>query len=77
MAKNYKFTITPDNIHLVGQELKTLREKEQVSQGEMAKKLDIDQANVSYHENKRTGPSLHPLTTMLNALGYELVIVKK
>jgi transcriptional regulator with XRE-family HTH domain len=72
-----KFVISSARIHLVSPELKRIREAEGVSQNKIAKKLKIKQGNVSYLENKRTGPGLLPLTKFLESIGYQLVIEKK
>lgn len=77
MDKPIKFVISSANIHLVSPELKKIREYEEISQEEIAQIMKIKQGNVSYLENKRTGPGLLPLCKFLETLGYQLVIEKK
>lgn len=58
-------------------ELIELRKKQNISQKELADFIGSKQQAISRVENKEHCPSLKLFCSMVNALGYELKIVKK
>ena len=53
----------------LGENLKKLRFKKKLSQGELAKRLDVDRAYISNIENGRMNPTLSTLEKIARALG--------
>lgn len=58
-------------------ELVGLRKKQNISQAQLAKLTGTKQQAISRVENKEHSPSLKLFYSMVDALGYELKIVKK
>lgn len=58
-------------------ELINLRKKQNVSQSELARLTGNRQQAISRMENKEHSPSLKLFYSMVNALGYDLQIVKR
>lgn len=58
-------------------ELVELRKKENISQSELAKLTGSRQQAISRLENKEHSPSLKLFYSIVNALGYDLRIVKR
>lgn len=54
-----------------------IRKKENISQSELAKMVGIKQQAISRLEKNEHSPSLKLFYSVVNALGYELQIVKK
>ena len=54
-----------------------LRKEENITQKELAKLSGKRQQTISKIERKETGPTITAFNNLLNALGYELKIVKK
>lgn len=54
-----------------------IREKENVTQSELAKRIGSKQQAISRLEKKEHSPSLKLFYSLVNALGYELQIVKR
>ena len=52
----------------LGENLKKLRLKKKLSQGDLAKKLDVDRAYISNIENGRMNPTLSTLEKIAGAL---------
>lgn len=61
---------------LIGEMIK-LRKSEKITQSQLAAITGTKQQVISRVEKKETNPSLRLVCRMLNALGYELKIVKK
>lgn len=61
---------------LIG-EMISLRKKEKITQAELAKLTGNKQQVISRIERKESSPSLRIFSRILDALGYELRIVKK
>lgn len=61
---------------LIG-EMISLRKKEKITQSQLAAITGSKQQVISRIEKKESSPSLKIFCSMLNALGYELQIVKK
>lgn len=61
---------------LIG-EMISLRKQEKVTQSKLAELTGCKQQVISRIEKKENSPSLRMFSNMLNALGYELQIVKK
>jgi len=53
----------------LGENLRKLRLKRNFSQGDLAKKLEVDRAYISNIENGRMNPTLSTLEKIANALG--------
>ena len=53
----------------LGESLRKLRLKRNFSQGDLAKKLEVDRAYISNIENGRMNPTLSTLEKIANALG--------
>jgi len=53
----------------LGENLRKLRLKKKLSQGDLAKKLDVDRAYISNIENGRMNPTLSTLEKISKALG--------
>jgi transcriptional regulator with XRE-family HTH domain len=66
----------PENIDLVDQ-IKQAMESQGVSQSELARRLGVTRAAVSYLLNKEYEPSMETATKYLEALGYELVVTSQ
>lgn len=54
-----------------------LRKQEKITQGKLAELTGCKQQVISRIEKKENKPSLRLFANMLDALGYELLIVKK
>lgn len=65
-----------DEYKLIG-EMVRLRKKENITQSKLAKLTGNKQQVISRIEQKENSPSLRMFCNLLNALGYELQIVKK
>ena len=65
-----------EEYRLIG-EMISLRKKQNISQGQLADMIGNKQQVISRVEKKENSPSLKLFCCMLNALGYELQIVKK
>lgn len=65
-----------EEYRLIG-EMISLRKEEKVTQSELAELIGSRQQVISRIEKKETSPSLKNFCNMLNALGYELKIVKR
>ncbi len=61
---------------LIG-EMISLRKKEKITQSKLAELTGNKQQVISRIEKKESNPSLHIFCNLLNAMGYELKIVKK
>lgn len=53
----------------LGENLKKLRESKDLSQGDLADKLEVDRAYISNIENGRMNPTLSTLEKIAKALG--------
>lgn len=58
-------------------EIINIRKMENISQKELAEKTGISQQAISRFENKNHSPSLKFLTSIVNAMGYDIQFVKK
>ena len=65
-----------EEYRLIG-EMISLRKEEKVTQGELAKLVGSKQQVISRIEKRENSPSLRGFCNILNALGYELKIVKR
>jgi DNA-binding XRE family transcriptional regulator len=65
-----------EEYRLIG-EMISLRKKEKITQSQLAKLTGYKQQVISRIERKDNSPSLRIFSNILNALGYELKIVKK
>ena len=65
-----------EEYNLIG-EMISLRKKERITQSQLAAITGSKQQVISRIEKKESSPSLKIFCSMLNALGYELQIVKK
>lgn len=70
------FYVSDSDTELIDQ-LVEIRKKENVSQSELAKMIGSKQQAISRLEKNEHSPSLKLFYSMVNALGYELQIVKK
>lgn len=61
---------------LIGQ-LIAIRKQKELSQGDLAAKLDKTQQTISRIENRSVNPSLKMVCSMADSLGYELKLVPK
>lgn len=61
---------------LIGQ-LIAIRKEKELSQGDLAVKLDKSQQAISRIENRSVNPSLKMICSMADSLGYELKLVPK
>ena len=61
---------------LIGQ-LVAIRKEKELSQGDLAVKLDKTQQAISRIENRTVSPSLKMICSMADSLGYELKLVPK
>lgn len=61
---------------LIGQ-LIAIRKEKELSQGDLAVKLDKTQQAISRIENRTVSPSLKMICSMADSLGYELKLVPK
>lgn len=61
---------------IIGQ-LTALREKQKLSQKELAERMNSSQQAVSRIESREINPSLRAVCSMANSLGYELRLVPK
>lgn len=67
----------PDNDAQLINRIVEIRKKENVSQSELAKMIGSKQQTISRLETNEHSPSLKLFYKMVDALGYELQIVKK
>lgn len=67
----------PDGEKTLIDQFVEIRKKENVSQAELAKIIGSKQQAISRLENKEHSPSLKLFYSILDALGYELMIQKK
>ncbi|AKM84445.1 TPA: DNA-binding protein [Candidatus Campbellbacteria bacterium] len=58
-----------DDVKKLGQNLKRIRIKKNITQVEIAKKLGVDRSFVSNLENAKTNPTLATITNLAQALG--------
>lgn len=65
-----------DEYRLIG-EMISLRKKQKITQNQLADMIGNKQQVISRIEKKENSPSLKLFCNMLNALGYELQIVKR
>lgn len=70
------FYVSDSDTELIDR-LVEIRKKENVSQSELAKMVGTKQQAISRLEKNEHSPSLKLFYSMVNALGYELQIVKK
>lgn len=70
------FYVSDSDTELIDR-LVEIRKKENVSQSELAKMVGSKQQVISRLEKNEHSPSLKLFYSMVNALGYELQIVKK
>ncbi len=61
---------------LIGQ-LIAIRKQQELSQGDLASKMDKSQQAISRIENRDVSPSLKMICNMADSLGYELKLVPK
>ena len=61
---------------LIGQ-LIAIRKHQELSQGELAAKMDRTQQSISRIESRAVSPSLKMICNMADSLGYELKLVPK
>jgi len=57
-----------DDVKKLGQNLKRIRTKKNITQVEIAKKLGVDRSFVSNLENAKTNPTLATITNLAQAL---------
>ncbi len=67
----------PDSEKVLIDRFIEIRKEENISQAELAKMTGSKQQAISRLESKEHSPSLKLFYSMLNAMGYELQIVKK
>lgn len=72
-----QIVIGKKNLKHIGTYLNNIRVDEGVKQEVLAKKVKIDQSNISALETNKRKPSLITLVKILGAIGYELIIQKK
>ncbi|MEK7460331.1 MAG: helix-turn-helix transcriptional regulator [Patescibacteria group bacterium] len=58
-----------DDVKKLGQNLKRIRIKKNITQVEISKKLGVDRSFVSNLENAKTNPTLATITNLAQALG--------
>jgi len=58
-----------DDVKKLGENLKRIRTKKNITQIEIAKKLGVDRSFVSNLENAKTNPTLATITNLAQALG--------
>lgn len=58
-----------DSSKKLGENLKKLRLKKKMSQGDISRKLSVDRAYISSIENGRMNPTLHTLEKLAEAIG--------
>ena len=58
-----------DDVKKLGENLKRIRIKKNITQVEIAKKLGVDRSFVSNIENAKTNPTLATITSLAQALG--------
>jgi len=58
-----------DDVKKLGENLKRIRTKNNITQVEIAKKLGVDRSFVSNLENAKTNPTLATITNLAQALG--------
>lgn len=61
---------------LIGQ-LIAIRKQKELSQGDLAEKMDKTQQTISRIESRSVNPSLKMICSMADSLGYELKLVPK
>ncbi len=62
-------TFMTDDVKKLGQNLKRIRIKKNITQVEISKKLGVDRSFVSNLENAKTNPTLATITNLAQALG--------
>ncbi len=58
-----------EDVKKLGENLKRIRIKKDITQVEIAKKLGVDRSFVSNLENAKTNPTLATITSLAQALG--------
>jgi len=58
-----------DDAKKLGENLKRIRTKKNITQTELAKTLDVDKSFVSNIENGKTNPTLSTITNLAQTLG--------
>lgn len=58
-----------DDVKKLGENIKRIRNKKNITQVEIAKKLGVDRYFVSNLENAKTNPTLATITNLAQALG--------
>ena len=58
-----------DDAKKLGENLKKIRTKKNITQTELAKTLGVDKSFVSNIENGKTNPTLSTITNLANSLG--------
>jgi len=58
-----------DDVKKLGENIKRIRNKKNITQVEIAKKLGVDRSFVSNLENAKTNPTLATITNLAQALG--------
>jgi len=58
-----------DDVKKLGENLKRIRTKKNITQVEIAKKLGVNRSFVSNLENAKTNPTLATITNLAQALG--------
>lgn len=58
-----------DDVTKLGENLKKIRTKKDITQTELAKTLGVDKSFVSNIENGKTNPTLSTITNLAQALG--------
>ncbi len=67
----------PNNEEKLIDEIVNIRVQQNISQKELAGKVGLKQQNISRLEKKEHSPSLKLFYSVVNALGYDLQIVKR
>lgn len=60
-----------------GDYIKEEREKQGLSQGDLAKKAGLTRRTIQYYEQENRQPSFANATKVLNALGFDLKIIEQ
>jgi len=68
-ASFYKIHSTMESGKKLGENLRRLRLKKKLSQGDLSKKLNVNRAYISNIENGRMNPTLSTLEKIAGALG--------
>ena len=67
--RNYKLTHMKSISVKLGKNLKKIRLKKRMSQGDISRKLNMDRGYISSVENGRRNPTIETLEKFANALG--------